>query len=37
MSDPRCGKRTVTGKRSTTARQRADYNLDNAFELFYNV
>ena len=37
MSDPRSGKRVVTGKRSTTARQRVEYDLDNAFELFYNV
>lgn len=37
MSGPRNGKRVVIGKRSTTARQRVEYDLDNAFELFYNA
>ncbi|MCY9581917.1 tyrosine-type recombinase/integrase [Paenibacillus alvei] len=37
MSDPRNGKRVVIGKRSTTTRQRVEYDLDNAFELFYNA
>lgn len=37
MNDPRNGKRVVRGRRTTTARQTLDYDLDNAFELFYNV
>lgn len=37
MNDPRVGKKTIRGKRSTTVEQTVDYDLDNAFELFYNV
>lgn len=36
-NDPRAGRRTVRGKRSTTVKQTDDYSLDDAFELFYNV
>lgn len=35
--DPRSGKRIVSGKRTITVKQTLDYDLDNAFDLFYNV
>jgi integrase/recombinase XerD len=36
-TDPRVGKTVIRGKRANTPKRNADYSLDNAFELFYNV
>jgi len=35
--DKRKGRTLIRGQRSTTVVERADYQLDDAFELFYNV
>jgi integrase/recombinase XerD len=37
LADPRLGRTIVRSKRSTTVKNTADYKLDDAFELYYNV
>jgi integrase/recombinase XerD len=37
INDPRAGKAIVRRTRTTTKQETLDYDLDNAFDLFYNV